>query len=141
MLRPSCYRCPYASTTRVSDDTIADYWGIERTSFAGLGDGLGVSLVLANTGRGLGVLSSLRDVALWRTPLGDALTGNPMLVAPSTHVGDRSDPWTLMASSGYGAMVREMRFHESEARWLARSAMGKAKALVKWVINYESRRG
>ena len=49
--RDSCYNCPYTTPQRLSDFTIADYWGIERNApqFA---DNKGVSLVLIHSEKG-----------------------------------------------------------------------------------------
>lgn len=51
MLRPSCYKCPYASLKRTGDITIGDFWGIEKIDYA-FNDNSGISLVLVNTGKG-----------------------------------------------------------------------------------------
>ena len=51
VLRKSCFVCPYKSTERVSDLTLADAWGIKRV-LPSFDDDKGVSLVLANTGKG-----------------------------------------------------------------------------------------
>lgn len=51
MLRPSCYRCPYASCNRVSDITIGDFWGIEKIDRV-FDDNVGISMVLVNTEKG-----------------------------------------------------------------------------------------
>lgn len=51
MLRPCCHHCRYASLARVSDVTIADFWGIEdfHPEFA---DSFGVSALLLNSSKG-----------------------------------------------------------------------------------------
>lgn len=50
-LRPSCYNCPYKNLSRVSDISIADFWGID-SAIPGFNDDKGVSLVLINTNKG-----------------------------------------------------------------------------------------
>ena len=52
MLRPSCSVCPYASLSRVSDITLADFWGWQKAVPGFNDDDRGVSLVLLNTGAG-----------------------------------------------------------------------------------------
>ncbi len=49
-LRPSCYEC-HAKTTRTSDITIADFWGIKDV-VPEMADGKGVSLVLTRSDKG-----------------------------------------------------------------------------------------
>ncbi|MBN7772785.1 Coenzyme F420 hydrogenase/dehydrogenase, beta subunit C-terminal domain [Clostridium aminobutyricum] len=49
--RPSCSQCQFTDIHRVSDLTIADYWGIEKYS-PDFFDPLGVSLILINSPKG-----------------------------------------------------------------------------------------
>ena len=46
--RPSCYKCPFAKSERVSDITLGDHWGVPNSFF----DKNGVSLVITNTLKG-----------------------------------------------------------------------------------------
>lgn len=46
-LRPVCHDCPFHSLYRVADITIGDFWGLRAQG--GADDGMGVSLVLANS--------------------------------------------------------------------------------------------
>jgi len=50
-LRNACYSCKYARAERVSDLTLGDFWGIEK-SHPEFDDGYGVSLLIANTEKG-----------------------------------------------------------------------------------------
>ncbi len=50
-LRPSCYSCAFKGTARVSDITLADFWGIEKV-LPEMDDDRGISLVLLNTAKG-----------------------------------------------------------------------------------------
>ena len=52
MLRPSCSVCPYASLNRLSDITLADFWGWQKSVPDFNTDDRGVSLVLVNTKKG-----------------------------------------------------------------------------------------
>ena len=50
-LRDSCYNCKFTSKNRVSDITLADFWGIDEIN-KDFNDGKGVSLVIINTKKG-----------------------------------------------------------------------------------------
>lgn len=50
-LRPCCYNCKYKMETRVSDITIADFWGIKNI-VPELDDNKGISLLIINTNKG-----------------------------------------------------------------------------------------
>lgn len=60
MLRESCHVCPYASVKRSSDVTLADFWGWQKVLPDEFGsDDRGVSLVLANTDKGLKLIDTI----------------------------------------------------------------------------------
>ena len=47
-IRPSCHHCKFCRTSRNSDFTIGDFWGVERVR-PDYDDGMGTSLVIAHT--------------------------------------------------------------------------------------------
>lgn len=53
--RPSCAQCRYACVRRISDITIADYWGVEKYAPEWV-DYYGVSFVMASTEKGSALL-------------------------------------------------------------------------------------
>lgn len=59
-LMPACYNCKYANFNRVSDITIGDFWGIEKT-MPEFDDNKGVSLVLVNSEKGQRLFDSIKD--------------------------------------------------------------------------------
>ena len=62
MLRHSCGECPYTNLKRPSDVTVADFWGIEKTPAAYLGeDNKGCSLMLINTEKGKAWFDQIKD--------------------------------------------------------------------------------
>lgn len=130
MLRPSCYACPYASEKRISDITIADYWGIEKTELGAFKDGHGVSLVMVNSHQGLELLGEA-DMELRSSTLQDALPGNPMLTRPSKYVGDRNAVWVYLYENGYQAMLRAFHFYPSALRRFGMRAIRKMRQLLK----------
>lgn len=65
-LRPSCYQCQYKTVARVSDLTLADYWGVE-TVHPELASQQGVSLVLTHTEKGERLLAAVKKQATVHT--------------------------------------------------------------------------
>lgn len=59
-LRPSCYNCHFKSKERVSDITLADFWGIEKEC-ADMYDNKGTSLVLVNSEKGKKLFEKIED--------------------------------------------------------------------------------
>ena len=84
----ACHQCPYVGLERVSDVTVADFWGVEHVS-ADLEGGRGVSLVLANTAKGKRLAERLPELMRvenfpldscvpYNGPLRERLGRNPM---------------------------------------------------------------
>lgn len=90
-MRPSCHECRYASYQRVGDLSLADYWGIEKVSKS-FGDEKGVSLVLANSKKGIEILNSLQETVVFLR--GDQKSCyQPIFTAPSKRSGRREEFW------------------------------------------------
>lgn len=80
--RPSCYTCQYKGFPRMSDITIADYWGIEKVE-PNLDNNIGTSMILLNSKKGEAYFELVRDKLEYReTSFQSILAGNPALVSP-----------------------------------------------------------
>lgn len=62
-MRPSCYKCPYCQTKRGDDLTVGDFWGVEKF-YPKINDGMGVSLVMAGSKKGRGLLNAAKGEML-----------------------------------------------------------------------------
>ncbi|MGE4585205.1 MAG: Coenzyme F420 hydrogenase/dehydrogenase, beta subunit C-terminal domain [Sphaerochaeta sp.] len=99
--RPSCYQCPYANESRISDITIADFWGIEKTH-PELDDELGVSLVLVNTRAGGKLIRGLSKYAeLVEEDLSDCIAYQRNLQEPVSMPQDREKMWVDFYNHGF----------------------------------------
>lgn len=58
-LRPSCYQCSFKSENRISDITLADFWGVENIC-PEMFDDRGTSLVLINTAKGKTLFNTIK---------------------------------------------------------------------------------
>lgn len=59
-LRESCYNCAFKKENRVSDFTLADFWGIENI-YPELDDDRGTSLVIVNTEKGMKLFEKIKN--------------------------------------------------------------------------------
>lgn len=66
MLRPSCAECPFNSTGRISDLTLADFWGWEKTDPQLNADDKGYSLLFINSNKGDYLFNKIKDRVFWR---------------------------------------------------------------------------
>ena len=81
--RESCYECKFANKNRVSDITLADYWGIQKFH-PEFFDENGVSLVLVNTEKGQKYLEKIKDkLEIIESDYDKASVMNANLVHPS----------------------------------------------------------
>lgn len=60
ILRQSCYQCQFASTNRVADITMGDFWDFQNF-LQDFDDGKGVSLILLNTKKGKELFEDLKE--------------------------------------------------------------------------------
>lgn len=58
-LRDSCYNCKFKDKERISDITLADFWGIENI-MPEMNDNKGTSLVIVNTKKGQELLENIK---------------------------------------------------------------------------------
>lgn len=59
--RPSCYSCNYKDFPRMSDITIADFWGIENVD-SNLDNNIGTSMILLNSKKGERYFEEIKDL-------------------------------------------------------------------------------
>lgn len=86
--RESCYECKYANSERISDFTIADFWGIEKLKNKFYSD-KGVSLVLINNVKAQKILLELKDIVLEKMTIEEASIKNPNLKKPTERKFER----------------------------------------------------
>lgn len=88
--RESCYHCTYACPERVSDITIADFWGIGEAAPFEYDTDQGCSLLMVNSTRGSRLFGSVSDTFFaCSRPLEEAVAGNAQLQAPSPRPAER----------------------------------------------------
>lgn len=104
ILRDSCYRCKYASTKRVSDITIGDFWGIEKT-IKNFDDKKGVSLILVNTEKGKAIFNKVSSkFNLIESKIEDCMQNN--LKKPCDIPLKYEDLWKTYKEKGYLEMIK-----------------------------------
>ena len=59
-LRPSCYSCNFKGTNRISDITLADFWGVEKVC-PEMYDNKGTSLLFLNSVKGKALFNLISD--------------------------------------------------------------------------------
>lgn len=83
MFSNACYSCPYAQPERVSDITLADYWGLGAEAPFNYPTVKGISCVLANTEKGAALIDNCDALECHERPLSEAVNGNANLAHAS----------------------------------------------------------
>ena len=106
-LRPSCYRCHWATTDRVSDITMADFWGIEKvTSQWDRRDH--PSLVILNTDFGKSCFQKIdKDIYSLEVTREDAVRGNGSLIGPTKCPAERVLFFNDLQSESFERVVKK----------------------------------
>ena len=106
-LRPNCHHCQYTSTNRVSDFTIADWWGYKKTSkedkdfFT-----KGVSLIFANTGKSIKIIEII-SMLLKERKLEEAKSTNISLSHPFVESEKRITFWADMKKKAFLEIIEK----------------------------------
>lgn len=120
-LRPSCYQCQYKTVDRVSDITIADYWGVESVHRE-LKEQQGVSLVLVHSDNGRKIMETVSDyVIMGETNLQTALRMN--------HAATHSVPWPEKRNMVF-ELVNKMPFGKAVENCLKQTISKKMKTII-----------
>lgn len=62
ILRESCYNCKYCGTERISDFTIADFWGVTSKRATIDEKNKGISILVCNTDKAKGLMKQLNEL-------------------------------------------------------------------------------
>lgn len=93
LLRPNCFTCQYAQSSRVSDITLADFWGYKPIDFQFINYRDGVSLLLSNTDKGEQIIQRVKDFVLEERDYSLAKKGNRNLNGPQIRPGKYEEFW------------------------------------------------
>ncbi len=99
ILRPACYRCPYANLNRQGDITIGDAWGIEKAN-PSWNDDKGASLVIINSEKGKQAFEAVQSLlCVQSVDIEDYM--QPNLKGPSERNNDRDAFWHEFSEKGF----------------------------------------
>ena len=89
-LRKSCYNCSAKGVNRISDITIADFWGIQNI-LPEIDDDTGTSLIIVHSDKGKSLISKLTDCTITEVNLNDCIKFNSAIInsKPFNHKRNR----------------------------------------------------
>lgn len=106
-LRPSCYQCSFKKMNRVSDLTIADFWGADEVC-PEMDDDKGTSLVILHSEQGEAIFRSISEqMRYMETDLTEALKHNPAMIRSAAEPRHRDDFMEKVHTQDLEALVRK----------------------------------
>lgn len=102
-----CHHCPYTSTARQGDITLADFWGYVSQKYKYRNDEKGISLVLINSKAGLNVFEQVSPRLICvDKKIEEAISGNRCLSSPYPQNKNTEAFWReyLGEKNGYDAV-------------------------------------
>ena len=104
-LRIACHNCRYTNLQRISDITIADFWGIEK-SIPDFDDNKGVSLIMVNTPKGQDLFGHIKP-ALKCCESDTKKCFQPQLQHPCKPSSKRDEFWKDYYTKGYPYIIKK----------------------------------
>ena len=129
--RESCAHCAFKGSDRVSDITIADFWGIWDIA-PEMDDDRGTSLVLLHSERGRACFAKLSDRIRSRAAtLEEAARQNPSLLRASPAKPERMDVLTAAAQGNFAAAEALLPIKKEQKPGILQRVKGKVRRVVK----------
>lgn len=101
VFRDGCYDCQYATVERVSDITLADFWGIEKYDFDGNVD-TGVSMIITNSPKGKDAFENIKKKTVSKEfPLQCGIESNHCLSHKTEKPHNRDKIIADLSANGY----------------------------------------
>lgn len=98
-LRPSCYNCKFKKINRISDITVADFWGIGNI-LPKMDDDKGTSLIVIHSEKGKQLFDKLSEkMILNEVNLNEAIKYNPSMIS-SVKYNEKRNEFFLDLNSG-----------------------------------------
>lgn len=113
ILRDSCYNCHFKKTNRISDITLADFWGIEKV-VPQMDDNKGTSLVIVNSKKGKELVEKIESKIIYRqVNLEEAIKYNPSMISSSTKDKNRKKFFENIDNMEFDELVRKYTYHNN----------------------------
>lgn len=134
--RENCYHCQYSSKERISDITLADFWGIGRKKPIIENVSAGCSMVSVNSDKGRCLFESVKDqiYAELRDIQETIDGGNEQIVAPSKRPSERDSFYKDAFTMEYPKLIMKyklkLREDQSKLVFRVKNKLHRIKSLI-----------
>ena len=112
-LRESCYNCKYCGQNRVSDFTIADYWGVPEDTVPKEQLLKGISIFTVNNERALNIICELKKyMFIKKIDSSIAIKNNRSFSEPNCRPKERDQFFQLLNVKPYDNIIKELFFKQ-----------------------------
>lgn len=132
MHRPNCYSCKYATTKRIGDITLADFWGIGTLKPIRDEHKKGCSMITINSDKGKALFELIKDrIYFEERDIQETIqSGNEQLVHASVKPVERDTFYKDAFVMDFKTLVRKYDLEIIKKRTLLRRILSKLKRLV-----------
>lgn len=125
-LRPSCYQCGFKKVNRVSDITVADFWGIENVC-PEMDDGKGTSLVIVHSKKGRSAFEAVcPNMRRQEVDFSAAIRGNPAMLRSAAKPKQRDAFMQRSRCEDFEKLVAECAKERIAIRGILKKVLKKA---------------
>ena len=125
-LRPSCYNCAFKKIKRVSDITLADFWGVEKVC-PEMFDNKGTSLVIVNSQKGKNLFDDIKEnFLIQKIALKDAIKYNQSMIVSANEPKKRNK---------FLKSVLKKNFEKTAEKYLKTPFLSKIRRLLSKIKN------
>ena len=131
ILRDSCYNCKFKKKNRISDITLADFWGIKNIR-PDMDDDKGTSLVIINSEKGKELLDKIQDeVVKEEVNFEEAIRYNPSMIKSVSKPKQREDVFNNLENESIEELLKKYMPKPSIIRKVLRKLKRIAKKIIK----------
>ena len=129
-LRESCYNCQFKKKHRISDITLADFWGIENVT-PEMDDDRGTSLVIINSEKGKKIFEQIKDKIIYKqVDFEEAIQYNPSMTTSVKPDPNREKFFENLDKMPFDELVKKYTYTPSAFKRI----LWKVKRVVKKII-------
>ncbi len=115
-LREACYQCKFKKKNRVSDITLADFWGIEHI-LPEMDDNKGTSLVIVHSEKGKRLLEEIKPkIKCKQVNFDEAIKYNPSMISTVKPDPKRKEFFENLGKMPFDQLVKKYTYRRSLVR-------------------------
>lgn len=131
ILRDSCYDCKFKKKNRISDITLADFWGIQNI-LPDMDDDKGTSLMIVNSDKGKKIFDNIKsDVNYKKVNFEDAIKYNQSMIKSAKMDKNRDKFFENLDKLEFDKLVKKYTYTPGITKKIVRKIKRLAKKLLK----------